>query len=34
LEGEPDDRIYAIHDDIVSWLDSRCSIKWGFSQVH
>ncbi|CAL5189265.1 unnamed protein product [Lathyrus oleraceus] len=27
LEGEPDDRIYALHDDIVSWLDFRCSIK-------
>ncbi|PNY13048.1 monoglyceride lipase [Trifolium pratense] len=27
LEGEPDDRIYAIHDDIIAWLDSRCSIK-------
>ncbi|KAL2347605.1 hypothetical protein Fmac_001605 [Flemingia macrophylla] len=27
LEGEPDDIIYAVHDDIVSWLDFRCSIK-------
>ncbi|KAK7310055.1 hypothetical protein RJT34_07269 [Clitoria ternatea] len=27
LEGEPDDRIFAVHDDIVSWLDSRCTIK-------
>ncbi|XP_027361579.1 caffeoylshikimate esterase-like [Abrus precatorius] len=27
LEGEPDDRIFAVHDDIVSWLDFRCSIK-------
>ncbi|XP_058775321.1 caffeoylshikimate esterase [Vicia villosa] len=27
LEGEPDDRIDAVHDDIVSWLDFRCSIK-------
>lgn len=27
LEGEPDDRIKAVHDDIVSWLDSRCSVK-------
>ncbi|KAL9267156.1 Caffeoylshikimate esterase-like protein [Drosera capensis] len=25
LEGEPDDRIFAIFDDIISWLDSRCS---------
>lgn len=27
LEGEPDDRIDDIHDDIVSWLDFRCSVK-------
>ncbi|CAI8584753.1 unnamed protein product [Vicia faba] len=27
LEGEPDDRIDAVHDDIVSWLDFRCSIS-------
>ncbi|XP_052726078.1 caffeoylshikimate esterase isoform X2 [Vigna angularis] len=27
LEGEPDDRISAVHDDIVSWLDFRCSSK-------
>lgn len=27
LEGEPDDRICAVHDDIVAWLDLRCSIK-------
>ncbi|KAF7827812.1 caffeoylshikimate esterase-like [Senna tora] len=27
LEGEPDDRIFAVHDDIISWLDSRCSLK-------
>ncbi|XP_071725326.1 caffeoylshikimate esterase-like [Rutidosis leptorrhynchoides] len=26
LEGEPDHRIFTIIDDIVSWLDSRCSI--------
>ncbi|KAK7269770.1 hypothetical protein RIF29_22505 [Crotalaria pallida] len=25
LEGEPDDRIFAIHNDIISWLDLRCS---------
>ncbi|KAL4289134.1 hypothetical protein HN51_056721 [Arachis hypogaea] len=24
LEGEPDDRIFAVHNDIISWLDSRC----------
>ncbi|XP_014512154.1 caffeoylshikimate esterase isoform X1 [Vigna radiata var. radiata] len=24
LEGEPDDRISAVHNDIISWLDSRC----------
>lgn len=29
LEGEPDDRIFAVHDDIISWLDSRCSVKLG-----
>ncbi|XP_057758789.1 caffeoylshikimate esterase-like [Arachis stenosperma] len=27
LEGEPDERIFAVHDDIVSWLNSRCSTK-------
>ncbi|XP_014519477.1 caffeoylshikimate esterase [Vigna radiata var. radiata] len=27
LEGEPDDRISAVHDDIVSWLDFRSSSK-------
>ncbi|GAB2230014.1 hypothetical protein Droror1_Dr00014270 [Drosera rotundifolia] len=28
LEGEPDDRIFAIFHDIISWLDSRCSTTW------
>lgn len=27
LEGEPDDRILEVIDDIISWLDSHCSIK-------
>ncbi|XP_057447852.1 caffeoylshikimate esterase-like [Lotus japonicus] len=27
LEGEPDDRIFAVHDDIISWLDFRCQLK-------
>ncbi|KAF8407809.1 hypothetical protein HHK36_006945 [Tetracentron sinense] len=27
LEGEPDDRIFTVINDIVSWLDSRCSLK-------
>ncbi|KAJ9140745.1 hypothetical protein P3X46_031353 [Hevea brasiliensis] len=27
LEGEPDDRIFAIFDDITRWLDSQCSTK-------
>ncbi|QCD89975.1 caffeoylshikimate esterase-like [Vigna unguiculata] len=27
LEGEPDDRISAVHDDIVKWLDFRSSSK-------
>lgn len=27
LEGEPDDRILAVLADIVSWLDSRTSVK-------
>ncbi|KHN05562.1 caffeoylshikimate esterase-like isoform X4 [Glycine soja] len=26
LEGEPDDRIFAVHNDIISWLDFRCSL--------
>lgn len=26
LEGEPDDRIYRAIDDIIAWLDSRCSL--------
>ncbi|KAG6626921.1 caffeoylshikimate esterase-like isoform X1 [Carya illinoinensis] len=26
LEGEPDDRIFRVLNDIVSWLDSRCSL--------
>ncbi|KAL6010875.1 hypothetical protein ACLOJK_001317 [Asimina triloba] len=26
LEGEPDDRILEVIDDIVSWLDSHCSV--------
>lgn len=34
LEGEPDDRIKAVHDDIVSWLDSRCLVKWDFSMEY
>ncbi|TQD71111.1 hypothetical protein C1H46_043352 [Malus baccata] len=25
LQGEPDDRIFTVLDDIVTWLDSRCS---------
>ncbi|CAL1392546.1 unnamed protein product [Linum trigynum] len=25
LEGEPDDRIFAVFDDIITWLDSRSS---------
>ncbi|XP_028780488.1 caffeoylshikimate esterase-like [Neltuma alba] len=31
LEGEPDDRIFGVHDDIISWLDARCAVK---SVVH
>lgn len=27
LEGEPDDRIFSVLNDIIAWLDSRCSIK-------
>lgn len=27
LEGEPDDRIFTVLNDIIAWLDSRCSIK-------
>ncbi|KAK9277045.1 hypothetical protein L1049_006584 [Liquidambar formosana] len=27
LEGEPDDRIFRVLDDIISWLDFRCSIQ-------
>ncbi|XP_010263976.1 PREDICTED: caffeoylshikimate esterase-like isoform X1 [Nelumbo nucifera] len=27
LEGEPDDRILKVLDDIISWLDSRCALK-------
>ncbi|CAK7326586.1 unnamed protein product [Dovyalis caffra] len=27
LEGEPDARIFAVFDDIIAWLDSRCSAK-------
>ena len=27
LEGEPDDRIFAVHNDIISWLDFRCSVN-------
>jgi len=27
LEGEPDETIFAVHHDIVSWLDFRSSIK-------
>ncbi|KAF9591374.1 hypothetical protein IFM89_004059 [Coptis chinensis] len=27
LEGEPDERIYTVLDDIVSWLDSRCTVQ-------
>ncbi|XP_071928951.1 caffeoylshikimate esterase isoform X2 [Coffea arabica] len=27
LEGEPDDRILEVLSDIISWLDSRCSMK-------
>ncbi|KAL5140152.1 Caffeoylshikimate esterase [Glycine soja] len=26
LEGEPDDRIFAVHNDIIPWLDFRCSL--------
>ncbi|KAL6295064.1 hypothetical protein ACE6H2_003206 [Prunus campanulata] len=26
LEGEPDDRIFSVLDDIVTWLDSRCAL--------
>lgn len=24
LEGEPDDRIFTVISDIISWLDARC----------
>lgn len=24
LEGEPDERISSVHDDIISWLNFRC----------
>ena len=27
LEGEPDDRIFTVLSDIISWLDSRCSVR-------
>ncbi|KAL2558999.1 alpha/beta-hydrolase superfamily protein [Forsythia ovata] len=27
LEGEPDDRILTVLGDIISWLDTRCSLK-------
>ncbi|XP_065870423.1 caffeoylshikimate esterase isoform X1 [Euphorbia lathyris] len=27
LEGEPGDRIFTIFSDMISWLDSRCSVK-------
>ncbi|KAJ6891133.1 caffeoylshikimate esterase [Populus alba x Populus x berolinensis] len=27
LEGEPDTNIFAVFDDIIAWLDSRCSAK-------
>ena len=27
LEGEPDTKIFAVFDDIIAWLDSRCSAK-------
>ncbi|XP_059655505.1 caffeoylshikimate esterase [Cornus florida] len=27
LEGEPDDRIFNVLNDITTWLDSRCSLK-------
>ncbi|KAE9618743.1 putative 2-acylglycerol O-acyltransferase [Lupinus albus] len=27
LEGEPDDRIFEVHNDIISWLDFRSSVK-------
>ncbi|XP_057962683.1 caffeoylshikimate esterase [Malania oleifera] len=27
LEGEPDDRIFAVLDDIITWLDARCSLN-------
>ncbi|XP_061339462.1 caffeoylshikimate esterase-like isoform X2 [Gastrolobium bilobum] len=27
LEGEPDDRIFAIHNDIISWLNFRSSVN-------
>lgn len=26
LEGEPDDRIFTVINDIISWLDSRSSV--------
>ncbi|KAL7001140.1 acylglycerol lipase [Sarracenia purpurea var. burkii] len=26
LEGEPDDRIFSVLNDIITWLDSRCSL--------
>lgn len=26
LEGEPDDRIFSVLDDIITWLDSRCAL--------
>lgn len=27
LEGEPDERIFTVLDDIIAWLDSRCCLK-------
>eukprot|EP00262_Sarcandra_glabra_P021118 TRINITY_DN8734_c0_g1_i1.p1 TRINITY_DN8734_c0_g1~~TRINITY_DN8734_c0_g1_i1.p1 ORF type:complete len:412 (+),score=54.96 TRINITY_DN8734_c0_g1_i1:168-1403(+) len=27
MEGEPDDRIVCVIDDIISWLDSHCALK-------
>lgn len=33
LEGEPDERIFTVIQDIVTWLDSRCSVHQEFQST-
>lgn len=33
LEGEPDERIFTVIQDIVTWLDSRCSVHKEFHSM-